>query len=127
MTGSDDAGEVVAASQGAAARIERPKHSVEASSDDDVKHLNESYSSNSTAEALLAVARTQPFMRNFVRCAHDRFPARFSPETRVDKMIKEHPRWYQISLFSDYVLMVVVFGLLLATACLMLWKTFFVH
>lgn len=81
-------------------------------------------SENGGAAALLAVARTQPFMRNFIRCAHDRFPKRANAETRVSKMIEEHPRWYKFCWWADWLLVAAAVTLLIAGAGLLLWKTF---
>lgn len=72
---------------------------------------------------LLEVARTQPFMRNFLRCAHDRFPSVQKPETRVRKMIEEHPYWYRVCWWSDFGLLVLACALLFAVAVVVLYKS----
>lgn len=57
------------------------------------------------SHSVLAIALTQPFMRNFTRCAHERFSSRANPETRVKNMIEAHPRWYRFCWVADSILL----------------------
>jgi|SRR5699024_1120195 len=108
-----------------AAPVSRPHDSREVTSDVDAQRRATADADSGGAAALLAVARTQPFMRNFNRCAHDRFPARMTAETRVSKMIEEHPHWYKACFVADYILVLMAILLIGTSAALVIWKTFF--
>lgn len=72
---------------------------------------------------LYKLARTQPFMRNFYRCAHARFAARATPETRVKQMIDKHPWWYRFCWWADASLLMLVIFAGVGVAAIAVYKT----
>lgn len=72
---------------------------------------------------LYKLARTQPFMGNFYRCAHARFAARATPETRVKQMIDKHPWWYRFCWWADASLLALVILVGIGIAGIAIYKT----
>lgn len=116
-TEGDRDDELVTAPRGRPKPIDRPVPTREVTESNPVPEAGH-------ANAILAVARTQPFMRNFIRCAHDRYPKRANPETRVANMITDHPRWYRFCFWADQCVVALAVIALAVFSGLALWKTF---